>query len=130
MNTRALTITALALAAAVAGPLLLQLLPAGALVVPWFGHVLALVAGAIGVPLLLGSAGSGGNFQAVARLWAVVGGLATVLAAAGASAVAVSLGAGAVDRVALLALSAGAGLLAGLAIVKAAIRNGRAQAAR
>lgn len=130
MHTRALTITALALAAAVAGPLLLPLLPVGSSAVPWFGHLLALVAGAIGVPMLLGSVGSGGNFQAVARLWAVVGGLAIVLAAAGASAVAVSLGTGAVSRVALLALSAGAGLLAGLAIVKAAIRQGRARAAR
>ena len=125
MNARTLAIAALAIAGWMAGYLVLPLFPERALALPWFGPVLVVIGGALGVPMVLGSIGSSGNHRLVVRLWPAIGAVAIVLVAAGAAGSAVSLGHSAVSGPGILVMAFGAGLLLGLAVVKWAIRQQR-----
>jgi len=125
MNARSLAIAGLVLAGLAAGYVVLPLFPERPLALPWFGYGLVTIGGAVGVPLLMGSIGSGGNHLLAVRLWPAIGAVAIVLVAAGAAGSAVSLGHRSVSSPAMLAIALGAGLLLGLGLVKWAIRQQR-----
>ncbi len=127
MKSRSLTIAMLAVAGVVAGPFFLRIFPDGQLTLPWFSHVIVIIGSAVGIPFLLGSIGTNGNYKTVARLWAGLGALAILLVASGTSSAALSLRSASVSELSLLVLSTGLGLFVGLGIVKLAIHQARAK---
>ena len=92
---------------------------------PWWAYPVLAAVAALAVPMLLGSAGTGGTYQRVTQLWAALRAVATVLAAAGLTALSVpQTGAGhSLWPPAALALAAG--LVAGMGLVKLALRKAR-----
>lgn len=120
--SRSTTLAVLAIAGVLLGLAASAVLPAGPPSLPWYGAVLAGLACAIGVPVVLGSVGTRGAYQAMTRLWSAFGAAAILLAAAGATAAVLSIGGAGRGNLPWLSLAAGAGLFAGLGLVKLSVR--------
>lgn len=127
MQPRQATIAALAAAGALAGLAAHSLAPGVRLALPWFTYPLLVAALAIAVPMLLGSVGTSGAYQAMARLWSGIGALGVVLVSAGLCAGLLAFGSPDAGQAPWLAVATGAGLLAGLAVVKLTIRRAGAR---
>jgi hypothetical protein len=127
MNTRTLVIAAVALVGLVFGPAVLRAVPNGQPAIGWFTYLLVFGGCAIGLPVGLASLGTGGRYRSMTRLWSLLGVLAILLVTSGASAAVLSLGSAGLGPSSLLSLASGAGMLAGLAMVKLAVRKARAR---
>lgn len=92
---------------------------------PWWAYPVLAAVAALAVPMLLGSAGTGGTYQRVTQLWAVLRAVATVLAAAGLTALAAAQAGAGHSRWPPAALALAAGLVAGMGLVKLALRTAR-----
>jgi hypothetical protein len=92
---------------------------------PWWAYPVLAAVTALAVPMLLGSAGTGGTYQRVTQLWAVLRAVATVLAAAGLTALAAALAGAGHSPWAPAALALATGLVAGMGLVKLALRKAR-----
>ena len=130
MHPRTVGVAAITIAGVLLGWLAGPVLPAAQAAIPWYGHALAMLAAAIGVPMLLASVGTSGDYKAMARLWSVAGASAILLVASGASAglwstVGNGAGLARIGSLPLLALAVGSGLFAGLGLVKLSIRKAR-----
>jgi hypothetical protein len=126
MNPRTFVIAAVAVIGVVLGPFVLPALPLGQASIGWFTCLLVFIGCAIGLPVVLASVGTSGRYKGMTRLWSLFGILAILLLASGASTAALSLGSAGFGPASLLALAFGAGLLAGLGVVKLALRQARA----
>ncbi len=125
MPSRPAVVTVLAAAGVLLGLGVAQFLPQVQLALPWFAYVLIALGCALGLPALLGSMGSSGDYKAVARLWSLCAAMALVLVTLAAASAALSLRSGRVSSLSLLALALGLGLFAGLGLVKLALRQAR-----
>lgn len=127
MNRRQAAIAGLVLAGLLAGSALPRAWAGAPADLPGYGYLLLAVGLAIGVPVALGSVGTSGAYGTVVRLWSGLGALAILLACAGLGVAGrAALDAGS-SPLAWLLLAGGTGLLAGLGIVKLAIRHASAQ---
>ena len=95
--------------------------------VPWSGLALIFIGCAVGLPLILGYLATSGKYAAMVRLWSFFGLLAVLSVAMGLSAAVQSAAGLAAEPNAVAAVVVGAGLFAGLGVVKRAIRRGRAK---
>ena len=127
MTTRRSAIATLCAAGLLAGAALHLLAPGVLPTLPWYGHLLLAAGLALAVPMLLGSVGSSGGYQAMARLWSAVGALGILLLGAGVAAAGLAMAQGGTGPRAWLLVSLGAGLLAGLGLVKLSLRRVTAQ---
>ena len=126
MTPRQRGIAALALAGAATGVALQRMLPAATLALPGLTSLLLAGGLAVAVPVALGSVGSGGNHRAMLRLWTACGALGVLLTCAGLAAAGLALAQAGGGRLPWLPLAAGTGLLAGLGLVKLALRRSAA----
>jgi hypothetical protein len=130
MNLRTVAILIAVLFGLVAGPAaihtLLPTMPHGDVAIPWLTLFMGYVACAIGLPLVLVSLASSGNYQAMVRAWSVFGLIGIWCVAAGVSDVLHSPGRSTTESHALVLMAVGLGLLSGLGLVKLSIRRNRA----
>lgn len=128
MNKRAVIVVIALLVGLVGGPALLLAPERHAAAATWTVLLLAFCGAGAAVPVGLAALASQGLYKAMVRAWSLIGLLAIVLLAAGASTLALALAGFGEAPGALLPATLGAGLVAGLGIVKLSIRRGRSKA--
>lgn len=127
MNKRAVIVVIVLLVGLVGGPALLLAPERHAATATWSVLLLAFCAAGAAVPVGLAALASQGLYKAMVRAWSLIGLLAIALLAAGVSTLALAFAAFGVALDATLPMALGAGLVAGLGIVKLSIRRGRAK---
>lgn len=125
MKSRNIVITATVIAGLVCGPALLRLSPTNWPAVPSFSLLVVFLSCTFGVPVLLAVLGAGGNYKVMIRVWSLVGLLAILTVAMGLSAAAQSMAALGLAPGSIFLVVVGAGLFAGLGVVKLATRRAR-----
>lgn len=127
MNKRTAIVLVALLVGMVGGPVLLLAPDRHAATATWSVLLLAFCGAGAAVPVGLAALASQGLYKAMVRAWSLIGLLAIALLAAGASTLVLALAGLGEAPAALLPATLGAGLLAGLGIVKRSIRRGRAK---
>jgi hypothetical protein len=130
MNLRTVFIVAAVLLGLAAGPAaihaLLPAMPRGDGAIPWFALSITFVACAIGLPFVLISLASSGNYKATVQAWSVFGLLGLVCVSTGVSDALRPPGSSAAESHAFVLVAIGLGLLSGLGLVKLSIHRNRA----